>query len=172
MSIIKSLHLPSDFLLAIYHWGQVCHATPFPESARTVESAAQKKPQPAPLKGSFHGIPPLHFSQRFQWKTGKSSRNEVKQGAQRMPRMFELKKKDTEFWQVYRKSSEWPSLTGEDFADVWKWEDLLCSSGCYLMLFTRNGFCSPHKHLETHENPLKPLMFDSLCRRSWDSKTM
>lgn len=56
MCVIKSRHLPSDFLLAIYHWGQVgqvCHATPFPESARTVESAAQKKASAGPLKGVF-----------------------------------------------------------------------------------------------------------------------
>jgi len=93
MCVIKSRHLPSDFLLAIYHWGQVgqvCHATPFPESARTVESAAQKKASAGPLKGVFSWHSTTSLLPLFQWKTGKSSRNEVKQGAQRMPRMFEL----------------------------------------------------------------------------------
>ena len=117
--IIKSYHLPSDFLLVIYRCGQVCHATPFPESARTVESAARKKKktQPAPLKGSFHGSQPLHFSH------SSNGRREIikKWSETRSPKNAQDVRADIKGHRILTvrlKSSEWPSQTSKDFGDV------------------------------------------------------
>ena len=132
----------------------------------------KKKPQPAPLRGSFHGIPPLHFSHSSNGRQGNLQEMKWNKEPKECPGCSSWYKRiqnsDNFYWNLQNgrpKLAKTLLMFGSGkiccVVQVVIW--------CYLL---GTDFCSPHKHLETHENPLKPLMFDSLCRRSWDSKTM